>query len=246
MKRLILLLVVFTSTCFASDDWDRVYLASFPRSGNHWMRYLIEELTDVATSSVFHDDVPRHMKKRYPWVAFMPKNGYNGERRYPTQDDLVVVKTHYPCNNKNPGDNLPYIKTIRILRNPVDSFRSHYNWYRDFAKQRLGPGYLDTFIKDWRRFQEYWNKKPNVYTIRYEDLMTDTFGTLKGVVKELGLNCTDVDIQRAVDKHPPKGSILKHLNTFSNRQLDKIRGDLSDLLDDFNYEVPVKSSSQHR
>ncbi len=246
MKKSILLLVVFVSTCFATDDWDRAYLASFPRSGNHWMRYLFEEMTGVATGSVFPDIETNHMKYLFPWKGHCPKHGYNGRRKYPTKDDLVILKTHYPCFGKNIGDSRPYKKVIRIIRNPVDSFRSHYNWFIDNRGQKLQPGYLDDFIKRFKRFQEYWNKKENVYTIKYEDLMTDTFGTLKGVVKELGLNCTDADIQRAISKHPPKGSILKHLNTFSNRQLDKIRTELSDFLDDFNYEVPVKSLSSHR
>jgi len=204
------------------------------------VRYLLEELTGVASSSVYCDQNPPHMTKLFPWKAFCPKRGYNGERQYPNGDDLIVVKTHYPYFLKNMGDRCSYKKAVRVVRHPIDSFYSLKVWYWDQRKVKKPPGYVKEFIQGWRKYQEYWDKKEDVYTIRYEDLMDDPFSTLKGVAKELGLECTDRDIQRAVSKYPPHGKALKHLNKFSNRELDLIRRELADLLEEFNYIVPVK------
>src|SRR5690348_10906431 len=84
----------------SKEDWSkRVYLATYPRSGNHWVRYLIEEITHIATSSVYCDgDADKsHLGKPFPWGGYCPKYGYEGKCRYPTPDDIVVVKTHFPA-----------------------------------------------------------------------------------------------------------------------------------------------------
>ena len=42
-----LILLTLCMQILHANDWKRVYLASFPRSGNHWTRFLIEEATGI-------------------------------------------------------------------------------------------------------------------------------------------------------------------------------------------------------
>lgn len=113
-----------------SYEWKhRVYLASHPRSGNHWMRYLIEEATGLATSSVYRDrDYPQHLPTIFPWGGYSAKNGYEGNVLYPSADreDIVVVKTHYPYVNRMRFDLLPYTAVVVVVRHPLDVIYSHY------------------------------------------------------------------------------------------------------------------------
>ena len=56
-----------------------VALASFPGSGNTWLRYLLQQLTGVLTGSIYNDgDLSRH--------------GFPGEHHQ--GGDVLVVKTH--------------------------------------------------------------------------------------------------------------------------------------------------------
>src|SRR5690349_14416639 len=103
MKRLVLcgLLFCVLSLCMAvesvASEWKRVYLATYPKSGNHWMRFLIEEVTGVATGSVYCDqNQPAHMPAPFAWGGYSTPHGYTGKRRYPTKRDIVVIKTHFP------------------------------------------------------------------------------------------------------------------------------------------------------
>lgn len=239
------LVFVFLSkfhSCY-SDEWKRVYLASYPTSGNHWIRFLVEEASHIATSSVYSDPAPPqfedspHMKKSFPWGGFCPNHGYDGTCRYPTKDDRILLKTHYPFPRKlNNNDHRSNVKIIRIVRNPVDSI------YAIYAKNPMGElkNKIPTErvvkeIKKWREFQTYWNRVKNAVTIRYEDIMENPHAELKKILKILQYKVTDEDIERAVAKYPPMGFMFKHIDKFSRKNLELIYSELSPLIDEFNY-----------
>lgn len=239
---------IFTLLCLSeirpliSKEWKRVYLASYPRSGNHWIRYLVEEASNIATGSVYLDQEPLHMEEVFPWGGYCCEQGYLGNCRYPTKDDLVLIKTHYPSqdNKETEFDRLPYQATIRFVRHPVDSFYSRY------VRRPQGPlldkvptERVEEFIRSWRKFQTYWNKKKNVINIRYENLLENPAVELKKVLTALKYEVSDADIARAVEKHPPNGFMLKHMDKFTEADLRMISEELGDLLEQFNYEIPL-------
>ncbi len=245
MLRLFFLLCIFCISrglaAEANLQWkNRVYLATYPRSGNHWVRYLIEEATHIATSSVYCDaDVGRpHLGKPLPWGGYSPKYGYEKQCRYPMPEDVAVVKTHYPAVPARKFDRLPYIKTIRIVRHPVDSL---YSFYVFEGKHKTCPripiDLLKKRLKSWRKFHEHWNRQANVVTVRYEDLLDKPLATLQFILKELGYNNSAEDVERAVTKYPPRGTPLKHLENFCSEDVDLIRVELSDLMQQFQYSV---------
>ena len=242
------LLSLSTFFCFspsqklAADDWNkRVYLATYPKSGNHWLRYLIEEATLIATSSVYCDTdnwsySRLHLPTPFPWGGYSPKNGYDGNCCYPEADDIFVVKTHFPVFGPFDFDGLPSIKTIRITRHPVDSFFSFY-----LNKPPEGPvpsHILKDFISSWREFQEYWDKQPNVVTIRYEDLYNSPKAVFKTIIDAIGYKVQDTDIERAITKCPPKGGTMKYLHLFHPEDLKIIAHELRDLMIKYDYEIP--------
>ena len=69
---LVLLICFGVQGKVTADNWKRAYLVTFPRSGNHWMRYLIEEATQIATGSVYQDmDRPVHLERIFPWGGYL-------------------------------------------------------------------------------------------------------------------------------------------------------------------------------
>ncbi|MDX8430326.1 MAG: sulfotransferase domain-containing protein [Candidatus Algichlamydia australiensis] len=225
----------------AAREWEnRAFLATYPRSGNHWMRYLVEEATGIATSSVYCDPDPQHMEKVFPWGGYCLDHGYEGNPRYPMEGEMVFLKTHFPVSHISFFDALPYKKTVRITRHPVDSFYSLYLWIQDFNKESaefmIPREALEKYVGQWRRFQEYWDEAENVLTIRYEDLLENPKANLENILNYLGYQVSKEDIQRAVKKYPPTGKPLKHLVHFTEDDLEFIYENLDDLMEKHQYK----------
>jgi hypothetical protein len=233
-----------------AKKWEnRVYLATYPRSGNHWMRYLIEEATGIATSSVYCDPDPEHLLSSFPWGGFCVDGGYEGSRRYPQENELVVVKTHFPVALLSHFDRLPYKKAIRILRNPIDSFYSLYLWEKEYEpfwvkdyEQTLPEFFLPRSdllknIEMWRRFQEHWDYRTDVLTVRYEDLCEEPEKHLELILKTIGYTVSKQDIERALAKYPPSKGVLKHLPHYTEEDLEIIEANLGCLMDRYGYST---------
>jgi hypothetical protein len=236
-RRMFFYLFVPFPALFGSD-WEIVYLASFMRSGNHWVRYLIEEATGIATSSLHQDNNPPHLPKLFPWDGYAADHGYEGTRRYPEKGEPVVIKTHYPV----PGvPSLPHLAqtVICLIRNPIDALYSWYAYTSRKAKrigQQIPTEYLHFHIEQWRAFYEYWEKQDHVIIIRYEDLYRDPISSLTKIIQATGYSVRPEDIRRAVSKYPPIGGILKHLHHYAKEDVDFIRQELMDLLLRYGYE----------
>ena len=205
----------------------RVYLASYPRSGNHWLRYLIEEATGVATSSVYLDPDPLHQDRIFPWGGYCVANGYEGTCRYPMPGEIFVVKTHFPILASQ--FDKPYFKAIRIIRNPIESFWSFYL----YSTKRTGfmpRGLLREYIKTWAVFQKYWDSADNVLTVRYEDLCEDLPFHFKAILKYIGYSLSPQDIDRAIEKYPSRKNLPNYTEHFTPDDLAIIKEELGELM----------------
>lgn len=224
-----------------ADEWKCVYLATFPRSGNHWVRYLIEEATHIATSSMYCEIDPPHLKTLFPWGGYVVDHGYEGTSRYPEPGETAIIKTHFPCYSQwHKIGPLHGTKSIRIIRHPIDSFYSlHiYNARGKPATSRIPKRMLQHFIDMWQTFQDFWDAQPDVFTVRYEDLYERPHETLKQILQEAGYFLCDEDITRAVAKHPPRGGLLKHLERFSPEDLELISSELNEPMRQYGYSIP--------
>jgi hypothetical protein len=223
-----------------ADEWQRVYLATFPRSGNHWMRYLIEEATHIATGSVYRDPDKPHLEKIFPWKGYSTDHGYEGHCRYPELGEIVVVKTHFPHLEKQPGDELAFVKVVHVVRHPVDCLYSLYLHSQNGHPLTpiMPKATLMGFIHTMRIFEKHWTSKENVLTIRYEDLYNDPYSVLKEVLEYIGYQATQEDILRAVHKHPPQGKLMKHLSCYPQNDLRYIAIELEEFMQKYDYHIP--------
>ena len=230
----------------ARDLWEnRIYLASFPRSGNHWIRYLIEEATHIVTSSVYYGEQDayieehcrNHEVKEMPWGGYCYEDGYRRFCRLPSVGNSFVVKTHFPIIERQKFDLLDYKLTIRIVRHPIDTIYSNYSTGNSAAKFFIPKKILLDLIQSWRGFNEFWNNQKNVYTVRYEDLMENPGDCLLQILKKIGYEVEEYDINRATSTFSPKGSVLKHLPHYTNEDLKTIKALLGDLMEEFCYEL---------
>lgn len=243
IPRLIFIFCIVQSLLCA-DEWNTVYLASFPRSGNHWVRFLVEEATHIATGSVYRDRDFPHLKNMFSWGGYCTDHGYEGLCRYPTQDDPVLIKTHYPFLPRkiDPSPKL----AICLIRHPIDAFWSFYTYREEMHNKmrkkrkrktdgKMNQASLIEFIEGWRKFYEFWESQPGVLFIRYEDLQTDTGLYLSHILQTAGFSFDQMDIERAIAKYPPQGAPLKHTDCYDAESLEKIKTELADILTKYNY-----------
>lgn len=152
------------------------YILSFPRSGNHLVRGLVEFLTQRPTNGCpgNHEDTP---------IASRLKN----------KTDLIHVagpaewsKAHRPSQEVKRAD--PSSKLIAIVRHPLESIASHYKSDQKFTIQSLhreiSPGshlygmYMDVL----RKYNAWQGPKLIVY---YEDLVFDEKNNHADVARQL-------------------------------------------------------------
>lgn len=231
------------------------FLASYPRSGNHYLRLLVEEATGSVTFSQYrdgggpqHPEEPQHelwLSTHDGLVAFAADGGYQGNCSYPGPLDPVLVKTHHPKEYGGlPSLSPPTVQTaaagpvvvVCLHRFPLDAVAS-------LIRYRLpnpGPSRPDNvkfleadlrgMARNWTAWHRHWLDPTNSYNllpISYESLLEDPEGALRLVLLQAGfVGWTDDDVRRAVTMHPPnRDGFLKSLEGFFNQAEARILAD---------------------
>ncbi|MDQ3141072.1 MAG: sulfotransferase domain-containing protein [Bacteroidota bacterium] len=172
-------------------DW---FLASYPRSGNTWIRIMLAnlffkfpEINSLVKLQEFVPDV--HFGK--PFI----------QRKI--EKKFKLIKTHEPFGSK-------MSKAIYIYRNPLDSAWSFYNFLKDikalksadtdlfiadFFKGTIPYGRWDTHVLGWENAAL---KNSNIVSFSYEEINRDPILFLSKVTTLLKVSSTEHDIDRAV------------------------------------------------
>jgi hypothetical protein len=137
-----------------------IWLASYPRSGNTFVRIILRHVFGLRTLSLY--DEPPHKGLSLDQVA-----------RLGTSPRRIVVKTH-----GRPLDQSPAIYVIRDGRVAIDSY---FHFLRDEASNPLP---LENIIAglipepNWSAHYRAWDpaRRPNTLLLKYEDLKTDHAG----------------------------------------------------------------------
>ncbi|XP_067675489.1 WSCD family member GA21586-like [Haliotis asinina] len=206
-----------TGVRFSRHPLSQTALASFPGTGNTWMRHLIERMTGLATGSVHHD--------RSLLGVFC------GEDR--ADHSVVAIKTHlrYPNNTFTPD------KVLLLIRNPYHAIVANFN--RIYSGRHTGTAPTEAWQKYWksesRRFQRAWLpfyrswlQAKNVMPVVYENIQHHLEKELAHILSFLGV---DGDIRRAI-KDPEgcfhrrhSGSSLKMYTTSQRRRINRMIDD---------------------
>ena len=186
---------------------DDIFLVSYPRSGNTWVRFLLGNL-------VFQDDAVTfsNIESRVPEIYFNPDRFL---RQLPRPR---VIKSH-ECFQPM------YPRVICLVRDPRDVAVSYYHHnvkagnisddYRmvDFVP-RFIAGEFDPKFGSWRDNVLSWitlrENDPHFLMLRYEDMQTDTSAALKQILRFLH-DCSfrEIDgspaaLQRAIELSSPE------------------------------------------
>lgn len=166
--------------------FDRCALASYPRSGNTWMRHLIFEATGLRSGYIRNPETGEvHHAGAIPQIE---------------DTDSPLIKTH-----DKDADN--YSAAIHIVRNPWNAIASYLDYCHTFAVPiQRREWFIDREAEGWAEHAEYWRMAHQsgaieaYHPVRYEDLLFDAPGELWKVIKFLGLESTEDKIIAAVEK----------------------------------------------
>lgn len=190
---------------------DDIFLVSYPRSGNTWMRFLLGSLL---------------YEERIDWNNFeeyIPDIYRNTDKELKKLQRPRVLKSHHPYDKR-------YNKVIYLVRDVRDVLVSYYKFHLKFGKIKDGYS-LDEFIIDfvsgnlddfgtWGENVEGWignrNKvKYGFLLIRYEDLLDDTYGEIIKVLEFLNCKVEKDKINDAIE-----WSSFSNMRKLENNQKD--------------------------
>ncbi|KAK9880687.1 hypothetical protein WA026_011923 [Henosepilachna vigintioctopunctata] len=157
-----------------------VALASFPGSGNTWMRYLLQQSTGILTGSVYKD-------------YGLLKNGFPAENV--VNGSMLIVKTH----EFGPNAKKMFSKAILLVRSPLAAIQAEFNrqsgghiGFASPARYKRNKGkYWEQFVIEklqaWKQTNLDWlyNFTGPTHVIFYEHLVENLEHNLKSVLKFL-------------------------------------------------------------
>lgn len=204
-----------------------VWIASYPKSGNTWIRFLFTHL--------LHGPF-EHSDTIFEVTPVLERGIDPASLR---SDRKNFIKTHFKF-----GSSLPWLDqavgVIYVVRNPFDVMLSNLNYFfltsGDYAcmsqdeRQQFANAYVTSYLREggdlrwkrlnygtWREHAESWTRNAYgipVTAVRYEDLLADTEATLNTVCKAVGLDVTPERIAEAA-----RLSDFAHMRAMEEREI---------------------------
>ncbi|MBN9308584.1 sulfotransferase domain-containing protein [Devosia sp.] len=152
-----------------------VWLASYPRSGNTFLRTIIYHCFGVRSASVYRQDLG---ELGVGDLVGHIEHGPDGSIDF-GDAPVRLIKTHAP-----PQDDRPAIYIIRDGRAATTSLYEFYK--RRVPLHDIIEGWR---FGTWRDHLRRWKplERPSTLFLRYEDIVADTAGTVDAVAKYLNL-----------------------------------------------------------
>lgn len=191
-----------------------IFVASYPRAGSTWLRFLLYELLTGQTTSF------AMVNKAIPGIG-----------RHYTAPKLVdnsrLIQTHEPYRRD-------YVRAIYLVRDVRDVVISEYHFQ---LLWKLYDGAFQDFLGDflagqvnrygsWENHTNSWldakdSTPDRILMIRFDDLRYETQATLSGIMAFLGASVSTTQIENAIannttNKMRKKESVIKFAATDKN------------------------------
>ena len=181
-----------------------VFLVSYPRSGNTWVRFLLANLFKRADEAIDFHNIHE----------YIPEEGRNNDI-INTLSSPRIIKTHsaYKAN---------YPRVIYLVRDGRDVYVSYYHYRLKILPE--GCSFSEFLRMDdhspclWGDHVESWlsdkGQLSGILIVSYENLLTNPNTELKRMVDFIGIQVTEEEIIQAV-----------HASRFENmREIDQTKG----------------------
>jgi estrone sulfotransferase len=171
---------------------DDVFIVSFPRSGNTWVRFLIANLLAPDEKITF-----RNIENYVPSI-------YKSADTLDTREGRRYIKSHNPCYELYP-------KLIYVYRDGRDALVSYYyyatgkNVFSGTFEDFIFSPFVEQFTS-WKehitRAREFASKYPDrILILRYEEMLIITLPALTSISAFLGPACEAQALAEAATKN---------------------------------------------
>lgn len=202
---------------------DHRFVFSYPRSGNTWLRHVIQHLTADSTIAEYDD-----LEGAVPTLDSL---GFE-ERLSQLPEGLRFIKSHLAFE--------PYFldgKVIYMVRDGRDVLISYFDYYRHIKSY---PGTLDQFLekftRGWLRYGTWrdnvgsWvehRDDPNLLLVRFEDMRADPLTTLQQIVQFSGIEADEMRMRAAIEASSVE-KVHSTMRTFHSAKRTEFSGGASD------------------
>ena len=198
---------------------DDIFLVSYPRSGNTWLRFIIANLiTDFDTPLTFDT-----YKKYVPSLEDFKVN-----RKISKIPSPRILKSHDVFDPR-------YKKVVYLVRDPRSVAVSFYfllkrdrkinesvsfdNFFLEFIEGKFSKGLFSNY-GSWGEHVGSWvgaigDKEKKFLMIKYEDLKSNTFSKVGEIINFLGLSFSDEKIKKAIEF-----SSFEMMKKFSDQKIE--------------------------
>jgi len=169
----------------ASTD---VFLCSFPKSGNTWVRFIIAHLAAPKGAEITFRNID----------SFVPEIE-RAKARLNAMAERPLMKTHWPFLHKYP-------RCLYLVRDPRDAYLSFWHYTRDnynvrtplseFIKGSMYYGPWDMHVQ--AALKERKRRPRDVCIVRYEDLLAQPSESVARMAEFLKIDASSDCIQRAL------------------------------------------------
>ncbi len=181
-----------------------VFLISYPRSGNTWVRFMLANLLKPDSETIDFHNIH----------DYIPEEGRNNDI-INTLSSPRIIKTHstYKAN---------YSRVIYLVRDGRDVYVSYYHYrlkklpegcsFSEFLRMEdHSPSLWGDHVESWLNHQE---QLSGILIVHYENLLSNPNAELKRMVDFIGIQATEEEIIQAV-----------HASRFDNmRKIDQTKG----------------------
>eukprot|EP00005_Dracoamoeba_jomungandri_P014260 CAMPEP_0174264632 /NCGR_PEP_ID=MMETSP0439-20130205/23217_1 /TAXON_ID=0 /ORGANISM="Stereomyxa ramosa, Strain Chinc5" /LENGTH=369 /DNA_ID=CAMNT_0015350615 /DNA_START=316 /DNA_END=1425 /DNA_ORIENTATION=+ len=191
--------ILSTRLKFHNRSIEMVALATIMRTGNSWIRRLVEIASGIVTEAVYRREGPFTT----PDNTWFKTTGHSGKANRSVVDgEYALVKIHE--SEDTPYFSLSnFVKVVRVVRFPLDilpwlCFQSQYG-----KKECPDLDRFANYCYRWASFHFHWNCHPGPQLlIRFEDLLSNTECVLRKILDFLEYDYTDETIAAAIAKYP--------------------------------------------
>jgi hypothetical protein len=174
------------------------WLASYPRSGNTFLRTIIFNCFGVRSASVYRRDLGVQGVGELVGHIEIAEDGSVDFGDEPVR----LIKTHRP-----PQDDRPAIYIVRDGRAAAASL--HDFWNRQVPLRDIVEG--RTIFGTWAGHLQRWSprERPNTLFLRYEEVVSDIPGTVEKLAAHLRLEPESLEVPTRLDLAKADGRLIR-------------------------------------
>lgn len=156
----------------------KLWLASYPRSGNTLIRLILNQAFGIKSTSLYPSE-DKSMTDQPDW--FRDKIGYAGPLDQVSGEEWIGVKTHGLPTDDGPA--------IYVVRDGRAALASYFHLLRDFSTAKPMTAIIegDVWVGPWSDHIAAWRDRPRTLMLRYEDLTSDPEQQFKDISEFLGV-----------------------------------------------------------